>query len=104
MLLPANGSITAAGVVLLCVELPHVLYLVCLFVIRYGLVEQENSTLQAFIHNGDNRKARLHAQMVAGRLNRLHGDSSRQQHGLRSEIRHTMLAMMEKLPLRDQVK
>ena len=47
-----------------------IIYFVLCFC-RYDLVEEDGSDLQTYVDKGDSRNARLHAQMVADRLNRL---------------------------------
>ena len=64
----------------------------------------EDSELATYLGKGDNRNARLHTKMVAGRLNRLPSnvtdDNARE---LRQKIREDMLWALTKMPLRDEV-
>ena len=96
---------------------------------RYELVDEDSSSLQDYISQGDNRNARLHTQIVATRLNALSsGDDTGGGGGdggfsgaptsdggggsgggdddvtmLRKKIRRAMLSALKDLPLRDEV-
>ena len=72
---------------------------------RYSLVEERNSSaLQTYVQEGDNRNARLHAQIVANRLNSLNKTREDTKHVLRQKIRRAMLWSLKDLPIRDEVR
>lgn len=71
---------------------------------RLNLVEQENSTLKTYVSKGDNRNARLHTQLVAHRLNRLHKKGNDSDNSIRAKIRTTLLSTLKDLPMRDKVR
>ena len=79
------------------------IYFFILFLPRYGLVAENASSLHDYITQGDNRNARLHTQIVATRLNRLHDDPANSTQPLRQRIRRAMLWALKDLPLRDEV-
>ena len=91
---------------------------------RYELVNEDSSSLQDYIRQGDNRNARLHTQIVASQLNRLSSSSSQQDVTptassqsdgragadddddvmvVRKKIRRAILGALRDLPLRDEV-
>ena len=90
-------------------------------------MDEDSSSLQDYISQGDNRNARLHTQIVATRLNALSsgdddtggGDGDGGFSGaptgdggggdgditsLRKKIRRAMLSALKDLPLRDEVR
>ena len=92
---------------------------------RYELVDEDSSSLQDYISQGDNRNARLHTQIVATRLNALSsgddtggggdggfsgaptgdgGGGDGDVTSLRKKIRRAMLSALKDLPLRDEVR
>ena len=66
---------------------------------------EKDSELQTYGAAGDNRNARLHAHMVALRLNTLPRPRSMDSDvaHLRRDTRLAMLTALTKLPLRDEV-
>jgi len=82
---------------------PSVIYNDGLVCCRYGLVREGHSALYTYVQEGDNRAARLHSQIVATRLNRLHATSDPTPVAKRRQIRTALLATLKGLPLRDEV-
>ena len=73
-------------------------------------MQENSSSLQDYVKQGDNRNARLYAQIIASRLNRLDDGTARdvtsddeESRGMRLKIRRAMLWALKDLPLRDEV-
>ena len=106
-----------------CFRYELVIELAIVSCFRYELVNEDSSSLQDYIRQGDNRNARLHTQIVASQLNRLSSSSqqdvtptaSSQSDGragvdddddvmvVRKKIRRAILGALRDLPLRDEV-